>query len=158
MSDSSPVLPQLHQLLTEQLQDDLLDDSISTVTTEGGVADSTLTGEALDHMISPDQSCDLPPAVDEENESLLSTEDTDFHLAFTDPHSTQPSPHSILPVHQTESSPHSILPVHQTESSPHSILPVHQSESSPHSILPVQQPSSTQPARSVDTIPVPMAG
>ena len=54
---------QLHQLLTEQLQDDLLDDSVSTVTTEDGAADSTLLGDevdmSLDHVISPHQSCDL---------------------------------------------------------------------------------------------------
>ena len=58
----------LHQLLTEQLQDELLDDSVSTVTTEDGAADSTLlreeVGVSLDHVISPNQSCDLSPAAE----------------------------------------------------------------------------------------------
>lgn len=61
----------MHQLLTEQLQDDLLDDSVSTVTTEDGVADSTLLvdemGVSLDHMISPHQSCDLVPHGDNDD-------------------------------------------------------------------------------------------
>ena len=72
----SPCPMQLHQLLTEQLQEDLLDDSVSTVTTEDGAADSTLLGEgmgvSLDHVTSPIQSCDLLPVNGAESGELLS--------------------------------------------------------------------------------------
>ena len=67
------VFPQLHQLLTEQLQEDLLDDSVSTVTTEGGMADSTLLGDemgvSLDHVTSPSQSHDLDSLLHNEEQS-----------------------------------------------------------------------------------------
>ena len=60
-----------------------MDDSVSTVTTEGGVADSTLLGDevgvVLDDVISPSRSCDLDSLLhnEEQNESLVGEYVTD---------------------------------------------------------------------------------
>lgn len=65
--------------MTEQLQDDLLDDSVSTVTTEDGAADSTLLGDeegvSIDHVISPHQSCDLTFPLQDERGTEVSVDE-----------------------------------------------------------------------------------
>lgn len=96
---------QLHQLLTEQLQDDLLDDSVSTVTTEEGEADTTLNAEdevgvALDHVITPNQSCHVAQSsVPSEGGTRVdrSSDSVDFHPSFSPPAATTPSP--LTPPH-----------------------------------------------------------
>ena len=111
MSPRSSFFPQLHQLLTEQLQDDLLDDSVSTVTTEGGMADSTLLGDevgvSLDRVISPNQSCDLAPSLHDTDEgrdeglstgnACLTSHDPDAVQHHMDPSQVAPSGDMVAP-------------------------------------------------------------
>ena len=111
MSPRSSFFPQLHQLLTEQLQDDLLDDSVSTVTTEGGMADSTLLGDevgvSLDRVISPNQSCDLAPSLHDTDEGrdeglstgnvCLTSHDPDAVQHHMDPSQVAPSGDMVAP-------------------------------------------------------------
>ena len=120
--------PQLHQLLTEQLQDDLLDDSVSTVTTEEGEADTTLNAEdevgvALDHVITPNQSCHVAqPSLPREGTGRVdrSSDSVDFHPSLPPPVTTS-SP--LTPPHPPQEHPspppsHPLLKVRKPSTPP----------------------------------------